>query len=228
MLSPLSQPEDAGKRRDSMGVSDIPDRVVERLSVYHRLLDQCEQDGIERVFSHELARMEGLTPAQVRRDLMTIGFSGSPSRGYAVLGLRAHIDELLGPSLAAGIGVVGMGHIGTAVVDHFGRRDKYHIRATFDIDPQLTGREIHGHPCHHIDELEAIVRDEHIDVGVITVPARVAQSTADRLVAAGVSGLLNFAPVRLHVLEPIYVEDLDISVSLEKVLFFATKAKEEP
>jgi redox-sensing transcriptional repressor len=228
MLNPISQSQGAGKGRDSMGFSDIPDRVVERLSVYRRLLDRCEQDDIERVFSHELARMEGLTPAQVRRDLMTIGFSGSPSKGYEVLGLRSHIDALLGPALVAGIGVVGMGHIGIAVVDYFGRRrGKYDIRATFDVDPELTGREIHGHRCHHVDDLETVVREQRINVAVITVPAKVAQSTAERLVAAGVSGLLNFAPVRLRVPKAVYVEDLDISVSLEKVMFFAAKAKEE-
>lgn len=207
----------------------IADRAVERMSAYRRHLERCDDEGVEQVFSSDLARMEGASAAQVRRDLMTIGFSGSPAKGYSVRGLREHIDALLGPALAAGIAVVGLGHVGVAVVDYFGRRrGKYDIRACFDIDPTLTGQSISGHYCHHVDELEAVVQAEKITVGVLSVPAPVAQAMANRLVSAGVRGLLNFAPVRLRVPSTIYVEDTDISVSLEKVMFFAHRTRPEP
>ncbi len=200
----------------------IPDRVIERLSAYRRHLRRLLGEGTPRIYSHDLATLEGATPAQVRRDLMTIGYAGSPARGYDVAGLIDHIDGLLSPRREEGLALVGMGHVGGAIADYFGGQHPEHrIVAAFDVHPDRIGRVIHGVRCHHVDELEAVMADKPARVGVIAVPADAAQEVAERLVRAGVTGLINFAPVRLRAPADVYVEDVDIAVLVEKVAFFA-------
>jgi redox-sensing transcriptional repressor len=200
----------------------IPDRVIERLSGYRRHLRDWHAAGHAQIFSHELANLEGATPAQVRRDLMTIGYTGSPARGYDVVGLVGHIDEILKPEAGEGIALVGAGHLGGAILDYFGgRHAEYHVVAAFDIQPDRVNRVVHGHRCYSVDELEAVLAETPATVGILTVPAEAAQPLATRLVAAGVGGLVNFTAVRLQVPPGVYVENVDISLTVEKVAFFA-------
>ncbi len=205
--------------------ASIPGPVVERLSTYRRLLRQWLTSDRSRIYSHELAALEGITAAQVRRDLMTIGYTGSPARGYDVAGLVQRIDQLLGCGSAEGIALVGVGHMGAALLDHLSDRHPEHaIVVAFDIDADKVGREIRGCQCLAAASMEEVLRERRIRVAIIAVPAAKAQEIAERLVQAGVRGLLNLAPVRLRVPEGVHVEDVDIAVSLEKVTFFARAA----
>lgn len=200
----------------------IPDRVIERLSAYRRHLQRWIQEGRERIFSHDLALLEGVTAAQVRRDLMTVGYTGSPAKGYDVAGLIDHITGLLAPGAAGGIALVGVGHIGGAILDYFsGRQPGYRIVAAFDAHPDKVGRVVHGHRCYDVREMAAVLESQPALVGIVAVPVEAAQDVAERLVRAGVRGLLNFAPRRLRVPPEVFVEDVDIALSLEKVAFFA-------
>jgi len=200
----------------------IPDRVIERLAAYRRHLRDLAGGGADRIYSHELASLAGATPAQVRRDLMTVNYTGSPARGYDVAGLVEHIGNLLNPGEATRIVIVGVGHVGGAVLDYFGgRHPEYSVVGTFDTHPDRVGRVVHGHRCYPVDELEEVLRGQHAVAGIIAVPAEAAQEVANRLIRAGVTGLLNFAPVRLRVPEHVYVENVDIALALEKVVFFA-------
>lgn len=202
----------------------IPHRVIERLSTYRRHLRTWLAEGRTRVYSHDLAALEDVTAAQVRRDLMTIGYTGSPAHGYDAAGLIAHIDRLLNPRDQRGVVLVGVGHLGRAVLDYFVARHPEHpVVAAFDVNPEKVGRVIQGCHCHALDDLETVVRAHKATVGIITVPADAAQDVTDRLVRAGVTGLLNFAPVRLRLPPDVYVEDVDIALSLEKVSFFAAQ-----
>jgi redox-sensing transcriptional repressor len=204
----------------------IPDRVIERLSAYRRHLRQFLAGGRDRVFSHDLALPEGVTAAQVRRDIMTIGYSGSPAKGYDVAGLIQHISRLLDPPEQQAVALVGVGHLGRALLDYFAALHPEHeIVAAFDINPAKVGRVVHGCHCHALAVLPDILRENPVSVGVIAVPGAAAQDVADRLVEAGVSGLLNFAPVRLRVPADVFVEDVDISLSLEKAAFFARERR---
>ncbi|MBN2445352.1 MAG: redox-sensing transcriptional repressor Rex [Phycisphaerae bacterium] len=201
---------------------DIPNRVIGRLSAYRRHLRRWLSEGREQVYSHDLATQEGITPAQVRRDLMTIGYTGSPARGYDVHGLLTRIGELLDPRPDEGIILIGAGRLGRAMLDYLAaQHPEYPVRAAIDNDPELVGRVIHGCRCHADGDLEDIIRDEQVTIGIVAVPADSAQDVADRLVRAGIRGLLNFAPVRLRVPAGVYTQDLDIAVSLEKVAFLA-------
>lgn len=166
--------------------------------------------------------MAGVSAAQVRRDLMVVGYEGSPKRGYETQklleGIRGTLDEPGGQKMA----VVGIGNLGRALLAYFtGRRPGLAMAAAFDKDPGRTGRVIHGCHCYHTDELERVIEAEDIQVAILAVPAVVAQQVADKLVRFGIKGILNFAPVPVHVAPHIYIENIDLTMSLEKVAFFA-------
>ena len=200
----------------------LSDRTIGRLSLYRRLLGELSADGVRYVFSHDIARGAGLTAAQVRRDVMAVGFTGTPTRGYDVRGLADSIAALLDGAETQNVALVGIGNLGRAILAFFfGRRPSLRIVAAFDRDPQRTGRIVHGCRCYAMGEMDAIVAAERITVGIIAVPASQAQRVADELVRAGVRGILNFAPAALRVPDNVYVEQVDITASLEKVAFFA-------
>ncbi|MEK7270732.1 MAG: redox-sensing transcriptional repressor Rex [Planctomycetota bacterium] len=204
----------------------IPHRTIGRLSLYRRQLGRMGGPDGTHVYSHQIADICGVTPEQVRRDLMVIGCSGSPNRGYPVAELVSDITAVLdGPEMQR-VALVGIGNLGRALLAYFtGRHPKMSIVAAFDSDPEKADRIIHGCRCHPVQRMEEIVRAERIAVGVVAVPAAAAQGIADRLVAAGVRGLLNFAPVALRVPNSVFVEDIDVTTSLEKVAYFARAGK---
>lgn len=204
---------------------DLPQRLIERISAYRRLLNRLLAEGKQRIYSHELAAMEGATAAQVRRDMMTIGHTGSPARGYDVAGLIAKINEVLDPLHEEGLALAGVGKLGKALLAYLSQAPQHQkIVAAFDVDPEKVGRVIHGCRCYTVADIENLLRPLNVHVGIVTVPADAAQAVADRFVRAGVGGLVNFAPVRLRVPPHVHVEDMDISVTLEKVAFLARTA----
>jgi redox-sensing transcriptional repressor len=202
----------------------IPDKTIGRLSLYRRLLNRINVEGVRSIYSHQLAAMAGVTAAQVRRDIMSIGYSGNPNRGYEVAELIASIGSSLDDPEGQKAALVGVGNLGRAILTYFaGRRPKLSIVAAFDNDPKKYDRVIQGCRCFNIDRLSEVVKDMGITIGAVTVPANDAQRVADQLVRAGVSGILNYAPVRLRVPGAVYVEDIDMTMSLEKVAYFARK-----
>ena len=209
-------------------MAHVPHRTVRRLSLYRRLLNRMYAEGVISVYSHELARMAGGTAAQVRRDIMSVGYAGSPKRGYDVKGLIEHIGSFLDAPEGQRVALVGVGNLGRAILSYFsGRRPRLAIAAAFDNDPAKTNRVIHGCRCYGDGEIQKVVKELGIDVAILTVPAREAQNTADALVEAGVSGILNFAPVPLRVPAGVYAEDIDMTMSLETVAYFARQGAAE-
>lgn len=206
----------------------VSNRTIGRLSLYRRLLASLLAGETQYIYSHQLAAMAGLTPAQVRRDIMAVGYTGSPTRGYDVRELGESIGKFLDSPRGEGVALVGVGNLGRAIMAYFtGRRPKLSIVAAFDQDPHKVNRTIHGCRCYNIVDLQAIVQTMAIRVGIIAVPAGEAQKVAEELVRAGVRGILNFAPVPLKVPPGIYVEDMDITTSLEKVAYFSRQEWEE-
>jgi redox-sensing transcriptional repressor len=200
---------------------NTPERTVERLGQYRRLLASKSADSAPSVFSHELAGSTGVTAAQVRRDMMTIGFSGSPTRGYNVELLGQAIARILDPPQAQEIALVGVGNLGRAILAYFvGRRPQLALTVAFDTDAERYNRVIHGCRCYPATEMEALIQGRGIHTAILAVPAASAQAVAERIITAGVTGILNFAPVRLHVPDWVFVESMDLALSLEKVAFF--------
>jgi len=200
-------------------------KTIGRLSLYRRLLKEAQEGGAGHMFSHELAAMARCTPAQVRRDVMTIGFTGSPARGYAVADLVAQINAILDAPAPENAILVGIGNLGRALLAYFvGRNPRYSIVAGFDTDLDRVNRVIHGCRCYPVEELAGIVREKGIRLALNAVPAGAAQDMANMLCTAGIRGIVNFAPVHLWTPPGVYVENVDVTMALERVAFFARMA----
>ena len=205
----------------------ISAKSIGRLSLYRRLLNVLQAEGVRNVYSHQLATLAGCTGTQVRRDLMVVGYSGSPTHGYEVARLIESLREFLDAPAGQGVALVGVGNLGKAILSYFaGRRPNLQIVAAFDNDAYKVNRVIHGCRCYSMENLYEVTQGQSIRLAIITVPAQAAQAVADALVKGGVRGILNFAPVRLRVPPHVHVEDIDMTVSLEKVAYFARQGRE--
>lgn len=200
----------------------IPTNTIARLSLYRRLLLDLLAGGISQVYSHQLAALAVSTSAQVRRDLMTIGFSGSPRRGYTIQDLVAAINVVLARSVESHVALVGVGNLGRALLAYYASRQPWvRFTAAFDNDAGKTNRIIHGCRVYPMESLEDVLAREDIRAAVIAVPAAEAQGVADRLVLAGIRSFLNFAPVRIHVPTGTFVDNMDMSTALDRVAYYA-------
>ena len=197
-------------------------RTLGRLSLYRRLLKDCVRAGQEAIFSHELARLAGCTPAQVRRDVMAIGTLGNPARGYDIQELINAIGAFLDPGRPQGIALVGVGNLGRALLAYFGGRPSaFSIVAAFDRDPDKTNRVIHGCRCYPLERLEQVSSEMEIRQAIVAVPAQDAQDVVRRLCEAGIRGIVNFAPIRPWVPDGVFLENVDMTMTLERVAFFS-------
>ena len=200
----------------------LPEKTIERLSQYRRTLLNCSANGQTHIFSHELAALLNITAVQVRRDIMFLGYSSIQRKGYDISDLINTIGNLLDHKEALHVAVVGIGHLGTAVTAYFkGKREKLDIVAAFDIDPQKIGNVIAGVTCYPLSQLNEVVKNLNISIGIITVPPENAADAAKKLVEAGVKGILNFTTIPLNVSSNVYLEQYDMITSLEKVAYFA-------
>lgn len=206
----------------------VSDKTIGRLSLYRRLLNRLVAEGKSSIFSHELATLSGGSSAQVRRDLMSIGYSGTPVHGYQIEELTNSIANILDDPQGQRVALIGLGNLGKAILAFFsGRRPNLSITAAFDIDPAKVNRVIHGCRCYPMESLISTIRAENISVGIIAVPARDAVQIAEQLVLSGIRSILNFAPVRLHLPDDVHEEVLDVTTALEKAAYFARLNKPE-
>jgi len=199
---------------------------IHRLIVYKKVLNQLKYDGVGYVFSHILSQLTGFTSAQIRRDLMLVGYTGSPARGYEVSELEDSISKLLDDPEGLAIAVVGVGKLGTSLLEHcYWRCQNLRILVGFDSNKKKIGKTNEGYEIFHIDRLEEIIQKEKIYLAAIACPLDSAQEMAERLVDAGISGILNYTLLKLILPNDIYVEDMDMMLTLEKVAYF-TRNKE--
>jgi len=210
-----------------MLIKHLPHKTVERLSQYRRALLLILSKEKTHVFSHEIAQMLHITPVQVRRDLMLIGYSGNLRKGYDIKELIDMIGHIIDTDKGQKVVVVGLGNLGKAMISYFkGKRTKLTIVAAFDVNPDKIDRIYDGVPCYHADRITEIMKKENITIGIITVPADQAPAIAESLVLAGAKGILNYSPKPLNVSPYVYLEEYDMITSLEKVAFFAKKNDE--
>lgn len=201
----------------------ISEPTVRRLSHYYRVLEEVASEGRRMISSHRLAEREGITSAQVRKDLSTFGSFGRRGLGYNVDHLRGEIRAILGLDRRWRVAIVGAGHIGLALLAYRGFQEQgFDVVAAFDQDPATIGRSIDGLIVRDIAELSA--RDA-CDLGVIATPVRAAQEVAEALVAAGVRGILNFAPRKLRVPPDVAVRTVDMTMELESLSFALVQPK---
>ena len=210
-----------------MYLKNLPHKTVERLSQYRRALLLTLSKEKTHVFSHEIALMLHITPVQVRRDLMQIGYSGNLRKGYDIKELIELIGRIVDTEKGQRVAVIGLGNLGKAFISYFkGKRNKLTIIAAFDVNPEKINRGFDGVTVYHINSLVEVVKKHNISIGIITVPADQAPDIAEALVEAGVKGILNYSPKPLNVPPYVYLEEYDMITSLEKVAFFAKKNDE--
>jgi redox-sensing transcriptional repressor len=203
-------------------MAKISESTVRRLSHYYRVLEEAAGAGQAMISSHLLAEREGITSAQVRKDLSYFGSFGRRGLGYNVEHLRDEIRGILGLDRRWRVGVVGAGHIGSALLAYRGFNDKgFDVVAVFD-----TGASRVGQPAGDlvIRDIATLSAADAIDMGVIATPMRVAQDVADMLVAAGVRGILNFAPRKLRVPREVTLRTVDMTMELESLSFALSQA----
>ena len=183
-----------------MNKEKVSNAVVARLPMYYRYLSSLEKTGYTRISSQQLGEKMGLTASQIRQDINCFGGFGQQGYGYNVSGLRMRVGEILGLNRKYAMVIVGVGNIGRAI-SHYKAFTKmgFETKALFDTDPELIGKKDNGLEIYSIDHLEAYLKMNPIDVGVIAVPDVAAQSACDALVAGGVRGVWNFGPIDLVV-----------------------------
>ncbi len=199
----------------------LPHKTIERLSQYRRALLICAAKGKAHIFSHEIAKIQHITPVQVRRDIMLIGYTGTLRKGYNVQELIDLIGDIIDTKEGLNVAIVGIGNLGRAMINYFnGKRTKLSIVAAFDSNPDKVERAFSGVKCYHIDQMGEIIKNENISIGIITVPAGAAPEITEKLVNSGIKGILNFTPKPVNVPSRIYLEEYDMITSLEKIAFF--------
>jgi redox-sensing transcriptional repressor len=198
----------------------IPAPTVKRLTLYLREAERRLASGESQVSSGELGRSLGLGDSQVRKDVSHVGQFGQAGIGYRLEALVEQLRGILGKDRIWRTAVVGAGRLGQAIMS-YGRfaREGFEICAVFDESPEMIGQEVGGHRIRPMEDLEMLVRERGILLGIVAVPLEAAQAVADRLIDAGVLGLLNFAPTRLEVGDRASVASVDLSSRLERLAF---------
>ena len=216
-MSPVSRSRQELKGARARG---IPEATVARLPAYHRALTAFLDRGVTTVSSDELAAAAGVNSAKLRKDLSQLGSYGTRGVGYDVDYLVYQIARELGLTQDWPVVIVGIGNLGRALANYGGFASRgFRIAALVDASPRLAGELVNGLEVRPISALEQIVADDGVCIGVVATPAAAAQAVCDRLVAAGVTSVLNFAPVPLQVPEGVDVRKVDLASELQILAF---------
>jgi redox-sensing transcriptional repressor len=203
------------------GRPEIPRKTIYRLSIYLRCLARLHENGISTVSSEALAKAAGVKPTQLRKDLAYFGTFGTRGLGYDVTDLFKRISEELGTSRLQPVVLVGVGHLGLALLLYRGfEKEGFEITAAFDSDPlRVRDAEI-KQPIHGMEELPELVKRQHVKMAILAVPATSAQEVANQLTQAGITGILNFSPIVLSVPEEVMVNNVNVAIELENLSYF--------
>ncbi|RXT05188.1 redox-sensing transcriptional repressor Rex [Ammoniphilus sp. CFH 90114] len=201
----------------------IPKVTAKRLPIYFRYLHGLSSLGITRVSSAELSRSLNIDPATIRRDLSYLGALGRKGYGYDVEYLIQFLREFLKQDETTHVILVGVGNLGTALLQYDFLKNNAMIVAAFDNDPSKVGQKINGIPIYPLNDFVSVVEEEDALVAILTVPVHAAQDVTDQLVKSGIKGILNFTPTRLQVPEDIKIHYIDLSVELQSLVYFLKK-----
>lgn len=204
----------------------VSEPTIGRLSLYLRLLTELSDQGVKTVSSEELAARSGTTAAQVRKDLSLFGTFGKRGLGYTVPELVSRLRSILGLERPWRVALVGAGRIGAALFGYENfKRQGFYIEAVFDADPAKVGQRWNGLVVLSESDLERVVAEREFRIAVVAVPARAAQRIVDRLVEAGVQGILNFAPTQLDVPSGVVVRTVDMAQEMEGLSYALTQGE---
>ncbi|MCU0571817.1 MAG: redox-sensing transcriptional repressor Rex [Syntrophobacteraceae bacterium] len=204
-----------------MKFAKIPMATINRLSIYMRTLQELLEDEVDVISSERLAKQCGVNPAQIRKDLAYFGEFGVRGVGYRVSDLVNQIKEILGLNRPWNLAMIGLGNLGSALIRHGNFiKHGYIFTAAFDTDPQKVGKRLpNGLTINHVDELEEVIKEREVHIGIIATTASAAQSVANQLVLGGINGILNFAPVQIQVPDCCHVENVDFTIKLDAIAY---------
>jgi redox-sensing transcriptional repressor len=201
--------------------TEIPRKAVYRLSLYLRCLQRLEANGIRTVSSEALAAAAGVKSTQLRKDLTYFGQFGTRGLGYDVTQLARMITDLLGTNSLQPVILIGVGHLGTALLSYRGfEKEGFEIVAAFDVAAPSRRQPKSRPPILPMEQLAEFVREHRVKMAILTVPATAAQEVANQLVGVGVTGVLNFAPIVLQVPEDVMVNNVNLAIELENLSYF--------
>lgn len=207
-------------RRAGSGAKLAPKPVVSRISLYLRQLESAQKQDLTRVSSRQLGSALGISDAQVRKDLAFFGQFGYPGIGYQIDELIPALRHILGIDRTWPTAMIGLGNLGRALIRYRGFRSRgFQIVALFDTDPRKVGHSLNGLVVRPLSLLSEATRELRLALAILCVPAEAAQGVAEQVVASGISGILNFAPVPLNVPPTISVMAVDLSVQLEQLAY---------
>lgn len=199
----------------------IPRKTIYRLSIYLRCLARLRENNIGTVSSEALAKAAGVKPTQLRKDLAYFGTFGTRGLGYVVADLSQKIADELGTSRLQPVILVGAGHLGLALLSYRGfLKEGFEIVAAFDADPRHHRDKRVRQPIWAMNKLPEFVGKNGVKMSILTVPAAAAQEVANQLVNAGITGILNFAPIPISVPEDVTVNYVNLAIELENLSYF--------
>jgi redox-sensing transcriptional repressor len=200
---------------------DIPRKTVYRLSIYLRCLARLKDNSIRTVSSEALAKVAGVKSTQLRKDLTYFGQFGTRGLGYDVEQLSQMITDVLGTKSLQPVVLVGVGNLGMALLSYRGfAKEGFEIVAAFDIDPKRRRDKKITQPILGMDKLADAIKSQNVRMAILTVAAEAAQEVANTLIKCGVTGILNFAPIVLHVPEEVMVNNVNLAIELENLSYF--------
>ena len=198
----------------------ISQATIDRLPLYFRTLRLAEEENLEIISSDELGRRLDITPEQIRKDLATFGQFGRKGIGYDVSELKERISNILGLHNHWRLAIVGVGHLGGALANYVNFASLgFSVVALLDSNKKIVGSTVNGIKVNAVSQMKRVVAVKAVDIGVITVPAAEAQGVAGALVAAGVKGIWNFAPIKLSVPQSVPLVNEDLSVGLSALSY---------
>lgn len=217
-----------GTRTGATGESKLSRLTVGRLSLYLRRLEQLSREGVATVSSSQLGEALGVSDAQVRKDLASLGHLGQPGVGYAATELTAAIRRKLGLDRSWAVVLVGAGNLARALLRYRGfRQQGFNVVAVIDSDPSKSGQQLAGLTIEPAEKLAELVATGGVELGIIAVPAENAQDVAQQMVSAGIKGILNFAPAIIRVPEHVNLVSVDLTVQLEQLAFLVQQGSED-
>ena len=200
---------------------EIPPVVIDRLPLYARALAALEAQGREVVSSQELGSQLNVTPAQIRKDLSYFGRFGKQGRGYNVRKLLDELRQILGLERQWRMALIGVGRLGRAILGYEGFTPQgFRIVEAFDADSAVVGTTADGLVVKHTSELENVLTQNPVDVGIVAVPGETAQEVIDALVRCGVRAILNYAPIAARVPRGTYVKRIDPVLALQSMTYY--------
>jgi redox-sensing transcriptional repressor len=203
--------------------TEIPRKAIYRLSVYLRCLQRLKQNSIRTVSSEALAKAARVKSTQLRKDLTYFGQFGTRGLGYDVEQLSTMISDLLGTNSLQPVVLVGVGNLGLALLSYRGfEQEGFEIIAAFDVDTSRK-REKLSTPLFNLEKLPQVAQERGVKMAILAVPASAAQEVANTVVDAGITGILNFAPIMLHVPDDVIVNNVNLAIELENLSYFISQ-----